>query len=131
MEEALKAELSELIAALPDSPTTYKVEWAQLQNVTKREWAYRDSAVTAASKEVEKAEERLAYVKKLLKGAQDAAKAAKKAKVSKETVSLRVVRGKAGTPKQEEANSSPSQRTMVGWWGPESSGEFYRVGVTL
>lgn len=98
VEEALKAELSELIAALPDSPTTYKVEWAQLQNVTKREWAYRDSAVTAAQKEVEKAEDRLAYVKKLLKGAQDAAKAAKKAKVSKETVSLRVVRGKAGTP---------------------------------
>ena len=98
VEEALKAELSELIAALPDSPTTYKVEWAQLQNVTKREWAYRDSAVTAAQKEVEKAEDRLAYVKKLLKGAQDSAKAAKKAKVSKETVSLRVVRGKAGTP---------------------------------
>lgn len=98
VEEALKAELSELIAALPDSPTTYKVEWAQLQNVTKREWAYRDSAVTAAQKEVDKAEERLAYVRKLLKGAQDAAKAAKKAKVSKETVSLRVVRGKAGTP---------------------------------
>ena len=96
VEEALKAELSELIATLPES--TYRVEWAQLQNVTKREWAYRDSAVTAAQKEVEKAEDRLAYVKKLLKGAQDAAKAAKKAKVSKETVSLRVVRGKAGTP---------------------------------
>jgi len=98
VEEALKAELSELIAALPGSITTYKVEWAQLQNVTKREWSYRDSAVTAAQKEVEKAEDRLAYVKKLLRGAQDAAKAAKKAKVSKETVSLRVVRGKAGTP---------------------------------
>ena len=98
LEKALKEELSELIAALPDSPTTYLVEWAQLQNVTKREWAYRDSGVTAAQREVEKAEERLAYVKKLLKGAQDAAKAAKKAKVAKETVSLRVVRGKAGTP---------------------------------
>lgn len=96
IEKALKQELSDLIATLPD--TTYRVEWAQLQNVTKREWAYRDSAVTAASKEVEKAEERLAYVKKLLRGAQDAAKAAKKAKVVKETVSLRVVRGRASTP---------------------------------
>ena len=96
IEKALKQELSDLIATLPD--TTYRVEWAQLQNVTKREWAYRDSGVTAASKEVEKAEERLAYVKKLLRGAQDAAKAAKKAKVVKETVSLRVVRGRAGTP---------------------------------
>ena len=93
--DAAKANLLDLmIAAGPSCPNTLKVEWGQIQRVTKTEWDYRDRGVTSQNKAVEVANKALAAAKKLLKGMEEAAKAAGKAKVVSETVSLRVVRGK-------------------------------------
>jgi hypothetical protein len=93
--DAAKANLLDLmIAAGPACPNTLKVEWGQIQRVTKTEWDYRDRGVTFQNKAVEVANKALAAAKKLLKGMEEAAKAAGKAKIISETVSLRVVRGK-------------------------------------
>ncbi len=90
-----KADLLELmIAAGPACENTLRLEWGQIQRVTKTEWEYRDRGVTEQNKVVEVANKALAAAKKLLKGMEEAAKAAGKAKVVSETVSLRIVRGK-------------------------------------
>lgn len=83
-----------MVAAGPACENTLRLEWGQIQRVTKTEWEYRDRGVTEQNKVVEMASRALAAAKKLLKGVEDAAKAAGKAKVVSETVSLRVVRGK-------------------------------------
>jgi hypothetical protein len=77
---------------------TVKVEWGQLQPTTKRVFTYRDGGVTAAQKEVDRIKKQLSEAEKRLKGAQEAAKAAggARARVTSETVSLRIVRGDEG-----------------------------------
>ncbi|MGA1753612.1 MAG: hypothetical protein ACO395_09705, partial [Pontimonas sp.] len=85
-----------MIAEGPEFPNTLKVEWGQVQRVTKTEWEFRDRGVTEQNKVVATAKKALAAANKLLKGLEDAAKAAGKAKVVGETTSLRVVRGDKG-----------------------------------
>ena len=93
--DAAKANLLRLMVdAGPACENTLRLEWGQIQRVTKTERDYRDRGVTSQNKAVEVANKALAAAKKLLKGMEDAAKAAGKAKVVSETVSLRVVRGK-------------------------------------
>jgi hypothetical protein len=93
--DAAKADLLNLmIAAGPACENTLRLEWGQIQQVTRTEYEYRDRGVTAQNKAVEVANKALAAAKKLLTGMENAAKAAGKAKVVSETVSLRVVRGK-------------------------------------
>jgi hypothetical protein len=93
--DAAKANLLRLMVdAGPACENTLRLEWGQIQRVTKTEWDYRDRGVTSQNKAVEVANKALAAAKKLLKGMEEAAKAAGKAKVVSETVSLRVVRGK-------------------------------------
>ena len=95
--DAAKADLLGLmIAAGPACENTLRVEWGQIQRVTKTEWEYRDRGVTEQSKVAEVAKKALAAANKLLKGMQEAAKAAGKAKVVSETTSLRIVRGDKG-----------------------------------
>ena len=90
---AKQALLGLMIAAGPACENTLRLEWGQIQRVTKTEWEYRDRGVTEQNKAVEVASKALNAAKKLLTGMQNAAKAAGKAKVVSETVSLRVVRG--------------------------------------
>jgi len=85
-----------MVAEGPDFPNTLKVEWGQIQRVTKTEWEYRDRGVTEQNKVVATAKKALTAANKLLKGMEDAAKAAGKAKVLSETTTLRVVRGDKG-----------------------------------
>jgi len=85
-----------MVAEGPDFPNTLKVEWGQIQRVTKTEWEYRDRGVTEQNKVVATAKKALTAANKLLKGLEDAAKAAGKAKVLSETTTLRVVRGDKG-----------------------------------
>ena len=93
--DAAKANLLRLMVdAGPACENTLRLEWGQIQRVTKTEWDYRDRGVTSQNKAVEVANKALAAAKKLLKGMEEAAKAAGKAKIISETVSLRVVRGK-------------------------------------
>jgi ATPase subunit of ABC transporter with duplicated ATPase domains len=95
--DAAKASLLQLmIAAGPACENTLRVQWGQIQRVTKTEWEYRDRGVTAQNKAVEVAEKALAAAKKLLTGLKNAAKSAGKAKVVSESVSLRIVRGDKG-----------------------------------
>lgn len=93
---AKKHLLDLMIAEGPDFPNTLKVGWGQIQRFTKTEWEYRDRGVTEQNKVVATAKKALAAANKLLKGLEDAAKAAGKAKVVSETTSLRVVRGDKG-----------------------------------
>jgi hypothetical protein len=93
---AKKHLLDLMVAEGPDFPNTLKVEWGQIQRVTKTEWTYRDRGVTEQLKVVEGAKKALSAANKLLKGLQDAAKAAGKAKLVSETTSLRIVRGDKG-----------------------------------
>jgi len=94
---AVKQHLLDLMTAEgPDFPNTLKVEWGQIQRVTKTEWEYRDRGVTEQNKVVATAKKALSAANKLLKGLEDAAKAAGKAKVVSETTTLRVVRGDKG-----------------------------------
>ena len=91
---AAKQHLLDLMTAEgPDFPNTLKVEWGQIQRVTKTEWEYRDRGVTEQGKVVATAKKALAAANKLLKGLEDAAKASGKAKVVSEVTSLRIVRG--------------------------------------
>lgn len=92
---AIKPLIADQIALLPDGRKTYKVSWGQLQRTVSVEWSYRDAGVTAAAKELEEAEARVAALRKVLKSRQEAAKAAKKAKPvpGRDKVTLRVVRG--------------------------------------
>jgi hypothetical protein len=85
-----------MVAEGPDFPNTLKVEWGQVQRVTKTVWDFRDRGVTEQNKVVATAKKALAAANKLLKGLEDAAKAAGKAKVVSETTSLRIVRGDKG-----------------------------------
>lgn len=96
----LKALIADQITLLPPDKKgnpvkTYKVVWGQLQRTVGVIWQYRDAGVTQAERDLAKAEEHVAALKKVLKSRQEAAKAAKKAKPVGETVVLRVVRGKA------------------------------------
>jgi hypothetical protein len=94
---AAKQHLLDLMTAEgPDFPNTLKVEWGQIQRVTKTEWEFRDRGVTEQNKVVATAKKALAAANKLLKGLEEAAKAAGKAKVLSETTTLRVVRGDKG-----------------------------------
>lgn len=88
--------LHAMVSMGSDCPNTLKVEWGQIQRVTKTEWEYRDRGVTEQSKVAEGAKKALAAAKKLLTGMENAAKAAGKAKVVSESVSLRIVRGDKG-----------------------------------
>jgi hypothetical protein len=74
---------------------TVKVDWGQLQPTRKQLWVFRSSAVTSAQREVDRLKKELKAAEKILKGAQDAAKAAggAKARMIDETLSLRIVRG--------------------------------------
>lgn len=95
--DAAKASLLQLMVdAGPACENTLKVEWGQIQRVTKTEWDYRDRGVTEQNKVAEGAKKALAAAKKLLTGMENAAKAAGKAKVVSESVSLRIVRGDKG-----------------------------------
>jgi len=90
----IKAQLLSLMVAAGEScPNTVKTEWGQIQRVTKVEWEYRDRGVTEQNKVVEGHKKTLSAAQKLLKGLQDAARAAGKAKQVGETTNLRVVGG--------------------------------------
>ena len=90
-----KANLLSLMTSAGDEcPNTLKVEWGQIQRVTKVEWEYRDRGVTEQNKIVAGHKKTLSAAQKLLKGLEDAAKAAGKAKKVAETTTLRVVKGK-------------------------------------
>lgn len=82
-----------MIAAGEECPNSVKTEWGQIQRVTKVEWEYRDRGVTEQNKVVEGHKKTLTAAQKLLKGLQDAARAAGKAKQVGETTTLRVVGG--------------------------------------
>jgi hypothetical protein len=90
----IKAKLLGLMIAAGDMvPNTLKTEWGQIQRVTKVEWEYRDRGVTEQTKVVEGYKKTLSAAQKLLKGLEDAAKAAGKAKKVGEVTTLRVVSG--------------------------------------
>lgn len=90
---ATKKNLLQALMANPSLPRPYKTEWGQIQLVNKLVWAFRDGAVTAHKKAVDKLRTELDVANKLLKGAEEAAKVAGKASVQSDTWSLRVVRG--------------------------------------
>ena len=71
-----------------------KLPWANVSLVSTPVWEYRDGGVTAAKAEVAKVETTLKAAKALLKGAENAAKAAggSKAKVTDTLTTLRVVK---------------------------------------
>ena len=71
-----------------------KLPWANVSVVSTPVWEYRDGGVTSAKADVAKAETALKQAKALLKGAQDAAKAAggSKARVTDTVTTLRVVK---------------------------------------
>jgi hypothetical protein len=91
--EAKAQLLSLMVAAGEECPNSVKTEWGQIQRVTKVEWEYRDRGVTEQNKVVEGHKKTLTAAQKLLKGLQDAARAAGKAKQVGETTTLRVVGG--------------------------------------
>jgi hypothetical protein len=91
--EAKERLLGLMIAAGDTVPNTLKTEWGQIQRVTKVEWEYRDRGVTEQNKVVDGHKKTLTAAQKLLKGLEDAAKAAGKAKRVGETTTLRVVSG--------------------------------------
>jgi hypothetical protein len=90
----IKAQLLGLMTAAGEAcPNTLKTEWGQIQRVTKVEWEYRDRGVTEQTKVVEGHKKTLTAAQKLLKGLEEAAKAAGKAKRVGEVTTLRVVGG--------------------------------------
>lgn len=91
--EAKASLLSLMILSGPDCPNTLKVKWGQIQRVTKVEWVFRDRGVTEQTKVVAGHKKTLSAAQKLLKGLEDAAKAAGKAKRVAETTTLRVIKG--------------------------------------
>jgi hypothetical protein len=92
-EKAVKAEVLAFMES--EHPRTVKLDWGQIQYVTTDTITFRDGGVTAAKAAVAKLETQLKEAKAVLKGAQEAAKAAggARAKVTKTTHSIRVVRG--------------------------------------
>jgi hypothetical protein len=92
-EKAIRAEVLQFMEA--EHPATIKLEWGQVQFVTSETFAFRDGGVTAAKATVAKLETQLKEAKAVLKGAQDAAKAAggARAKVTNTAHSIKVVRG--------------------------------------
>jgi len=88
-----KESLLKAMLADPTLPRPYKTSWGQIQLVNKLVWKFRDGAVTETGKIVARLERELKAAKKVLKGAEDAAKVAGKATVESESWSLRVVRG--------------------------------------
>ncbi len=91
--EAKERLLGLMIAAGEECPNSVKTEWGQIQRVTKVEWEYRDRGVTEQNKVVDGHKKTLTAAQKLLKGLEEAAKAAGKAKRVGETTTLRVVSG--------------------------------------
>ena len=90
----IKAKLLGLMIAAGEScPNSVKTEWGQVQRVTKVEWEYRDRGVTEQTKVVDGHKKTLTAAQKLLKGLEEAAKAAGKAKKVGEVTTLRVVSG--------------------------------------
>jgi hypothetical protein len=71
-----------------------KLPWANISVVNTPVWEYRDGGVTSAKADVAKAETTLKQAKALLKGAQDAAKAAggSKARIIDTATTLRIVK---------------------------------------
>lgn len=71
-----------------------KLAWANVSIVSTPIWEYRDGGVTTAKADVAKAETALKQAKALLKGAENAAKAAggAKAKVTDTVTTLRIVK---------------------------------------
>lgn len=71
-----------------------KLSWANISVVNTPVWEYRDGGVTSAKADVAKAETALKQAKALLKGAQDAAKAAggSKARITDTATTLRIVK---------------------------------------
>lgn len=71
-----------------------KLPWANVSVVNTPVWEYRDGGVTSAKADVAKAETTLKQAKALLKGAQDAAKAAggSKARIIDTATTLRIVK---------------------------------------
>ncbi|MGA0848158.1 MAG: hypothetical protein ACO3PY_06095 [Pontimonas sp.] len=71
-----------------------KLPWANVSIVSTPIWEYRDGGVTTAKADVAKAETALKAAKALLKGAENAAKAAggAKAKVTDTVTTLRIVK---------------------------------------
>ena len=71
-----------------------KLAWANVSIVSTPVWEYRDGGVTSAKAEVAKIETTLKAAKALLKGAENAAKAAggAKAKVTDTVTTLRIVK---------------------------------------
>lgn len=92
-EKAVKAEVLAFMEA--EHPSTVKLEWGQVQFVKTEEIAFRDGAVTQAKAKVTKLETQLKEAKAVLKGAENAAKAAggARARVIDKSYSIRVMRG--------------------------------------
>lgn len=88
-----KESLLQAMLADPTLPRPFKTTWGQIQLVNKLVWRFRDGSVTETGKIVSRLERELKAARKVLKGAEDAAKVAGKATVESDTWSLRVVRG--------------------------------------
>ena len=92
-EKAIRAEVLQFMTA--EHPATVKTDWGQVQFVTTETFTYRDGAVTAAKATVAKLEAQLKEAKAVLKGAENAAKAAggARARITATAHSIKVVRG--------------------------------------
>ena len=90
--DAAKGRIMELMTG--EGVKTSRIANAQVQVVETPVWEYRDRGVTTARADVERAERAVKGAKALLKGAQDAAKAAggARARVTETLRSVRVVR---------------------------------------
>jgi DNA mismatch repair ATPase MutS len=86
--------LTAMLETSNGNPETIRAHFGQIQPVRTAEWTYRDASVTEQKKMVEKAEKALKEAKAILKGFEEAAKAAYKAKETGFSWSLRVVKGK-------------------------------------
>jgi hypothetical protein len=92
---ATKGALLSAIVADPDFVSPLRTNWGQIQLVRKVVWKFRDRAVTEQNKVVDRLDKELKAARKLLKGAEDAAKVAGKATEESSELSLRIVRGDA------------------------------------
>ena len=79
----------------PNFVSPLRTHWGQIQLVRKVVWKFRDRAVTEQSKVVERLDKELKAARKILKGAEDAAKVAGKATEESSELSLRIVQGNA------------------------------------
>lgn len=88
-----KAALFSAIMADPDFVSPLRTSWGQIQLVRRVVWKFRDRAVTEQNKVVERLDKELKAARKVLKGAEDAAKVSGKATEVSSELSLRIVRG--------------------------------------